>query len=798
MRIAIICGGPSAERGISLNSGRSLLDHLTPLGWEIVPFYCDPQMKFYRLSESQVYSNTPSDFDFKLAATASAMNESQFVAALKDVDLVFPAIHGTFGEDGDLQNLLETNGIPFVGSPSSTCKKMFDKGTANTILAQHGFATLPYCILKTSDSKDDLSEKITTFFKKNHVETAVLKPSAGGSSLGVATAHSIKEAMDKIQILFTQKHGDEALIEPYCEGQEFTVVVVEDGNGQPVALIPTEIELVGEESTIFSFRHKYLPTCHVSYHCPPRFDDAIIGNIQKAAEVLFSFFGMRDFARLDGWLFQDGRVIFSDFNPISGMEQNSFLFIQGSRVGMTHGDILAHIVKSAAKRNDLPCTVTRARKTPEAQKVHVLFGGETAERQVSLMSGTNVWLKLLHDPDTRPEPYLLSLDGDVWKLPYAYTLKHTVEEVLYHCKNAAHTAQRLKTLICPVRERLGLSDEAEVHAIPQQMSLDQFCALSQQENAFVFLGLHGGIGEDGRMQAILEAHNLPYNGPGERSSIICTDKNQTGAFISALADPLLISTPKLCFRLNESKDDIAWLDALWQQATTTLQSSDLLIKPQNDGCSTGVVRLFCAEDLGTFLAALRHGDRLLLPGTLNNQTTTIELSANPDQMMIEPFIVTDDIRIEGQSLCHHVRTHWIELTVGVLEKLGEYHALTPSITVAENHVLSLEEKFQGGTGINLTPPPSAIMTDEQIHLVRAKIELAAKALGIEGYSRLDIFFNTKSNVTLLIEANTLPGLTAATVIFHQAFAENPPLCPRAFLRLLIEEGLSRHTGRKTS
>ena len=386
----------------------------------------------------------------------------------------------------------------------------------------------------------------------------------------------------------------------------------------------------------------------------------------------------------------------------------------------------------------------------------------------------------------------------MWKLPYAYTLKHTVEEILYHCKLAATSGPRLKALIEPVRARLGLPSDQNVYALPEQMTLDQFCKTAKQENAFVFLGLHGGIGEDGTIQAILDEHKLPYNGPGARSSAICADKNKTGERIAALNDPMLIAAPKICFTLKEASDDITWLDTLWKRATTTLQSSDLLIKPQNDGCSTGVVRLFCAEDLGKFLAALRRGDKLLLPGTLNNQTDTIELSADPDQLMIEPFIVSDDIHIADKSLNHRVRTNWIELTVGVLESEGTYHALTPSITVAESHVLSLEEKFQGGTGINLTPPPASIMTPEQIRIVRDKIELAAKTLGIEGYSRLDIFFNTKSNVTLLIEANTLPGLTAATVIFHQAFAENPPLSPSTFLALLVEDGLSRFNPAKAA
>src|SRR5580704_4394384 len=101
MRIALICGGPSAERGISLNSARSVMDHLMPLGWEIAPFYVDTQKHFYRLSPSQLYSNTPSDFDFKLAQAAKPLSESEFIAELRKTDITFPAIHGAFGEDGE-------------------------------------------------------------------------------------------------------------------------------------------------------------------------------------------------------------------------------------------------------------------------------------------------------------------------------------------------------------------------------------------------------------------------------------------------------------------------------------------------------------------------------------------------------------------------------------------------------------------------------------------------------------------------------------------------------------------------
>ncbi|HEU0117540.1 MAG TPA: hypothetical protein VFR09_02800, partial [Alphaproteobacteria bacterium] len=323
MRIAVICGGPSAERGISLNSARSVMDHLSALGWEIVPFYCDTHKNFYKLSPSQLYSNTPSDFDFKLKHTAEPLTEHGFISECKKVDLVFPAIHGAFGEDGELQELLESNKIPFVGSPAAACRLMFNKAGANQHMARHGYNTLPHCHFSNSESAVQIEKKAADFFAQHHITKAVVKPSAGGSSLGVATVTSATEAAKMAREIFDQNHGEDALIEPYCEGQEFTVLVVEAHQGKPVALIPTEISLSGGD--IFSFRHKYLPTCHVEYHCPPRFSDEVIGNIQKGAEALFSFFGMRDFARLDGWLLKDGSVIFSDFNPISGMEQNSFL-----------------------------------------------------------------------------------------------------------------------------------------------------------------------------------------------------------------------------------------------------------------------------------------------------------------------------------------------------------------------------------------------------------------------------------------------------------------------------------------
>src|SRR3989344_4147823 len=90
MQVSLICGGPSPERGISLNSARSLLDHLTSEDTEVVPFYLDQKKRAYRISTAQLYSNTPSDFDFKLSETGKPLSTKAFVRALKETDLVFP------------------------------------------------------------------------------------------------------------------------------------------------------------------------------------------------------------------------------------------------------------------------------------------------------------------------------------------------------------------------------------------------------------------------------------------------------------------------------------------------------------------------------------------------------------------------------------------------------------------------------------------------------------------------------------------------------------------------------------
>ena len=101
-------------------------------------------------------------------------------------------------------------------------------------------------------------------------------------------------------------------------------------------------------------------------------------------------------------------------------------------------------------------------------------------------------------------------------------------------------------------------------------------------------------------------------------------------------------------------------------------------------------------------------------------------------------------------------------------------------------MLSVEEKFQGGTGINITPPPESIISATALARTKKLIKSVADGIGIKGYSRIDTFINTHDGSVVIIEVNTLPGLTPSTVLYHQGLAENKPIFPRELLEKLIE------------
>lgn len=784
--VAVLCGGPSLERGISMNSARSVLDHLGSQNVDIIPIYFNEHKEPYKISTAQLYSNTPSDFNFKLD-NKSRLKESSLVRILKSVDIVFPCIHGAFGEDGEIQSFLEKHRIPFIGSSAKSCKTAFDKYKANEYIRSLHFYAPNSIVFKITDTKKEIINEVNKFWKSEKLNRAIVKPASGGSSIGVFSVKNAKDAVEAVSSLFSKRMDTRVVLEPFVKGKEFTVIILQNKFNRPVALVPSEIEMGYDQNHFFDFRKKYLPTNQVTYHCPPRFSNEIIEKIQIEAEQLFSVFGMRDFARFDGFLMPDGNIWFSDFNPISGMEQNSFLFQQSSRIGFSHQDLLRYIVNNAFSRRNIKVSVSNIFIAKKRKPVAVLFGGETAEKQVSLMSGTNVWLKLRSSLIYKPYPYLLAPNKEVWELPYSYILNHTVEEIIENAKNAKNNVKKLSFLIEKIKIKLCLekSETTEDFFMPKKYPLTEFI----KKYKFIFLALHGGIGENGTIQRILEDKKVLFNGPDSVTSRLCMDKWATNEKIESEEIEHVSISPHALFKINDVPSDIKddLVESHWNMLTKRFGTTTIIGKPRGDGCSAGVVRLFNKKDLATYISLIRNKVKVAKAHTFTNQANNIDMPEGKVQDIIfEAFIETDKLKVHGGEIKHIPKSGYVEMTVGVFEWSGKIKAFSPSITIAEDTILSVEEKFQGGTGINITPPPKEIISEKNLNKVKTLIEIVAERLGIKSYARIDIFVHIKTGNIIIIEINTLPGLTPSTVLYHQALAEEKPIFPKEFLELLIK------------
>ncbi|XP_044474027.1 uncharacterized protein LOC123207768 [Mangifera indica] len=875
LKVGLVCGGPSAERGISLNSARSVLDHIKGDDLHVSCYYIDGDLNAYAISSAQVYSNTPADFDFKLESLAQGFGSlSEFAEHLAEsVDIVFPAIHGRFGEDGGIQELLEKYNVPFVGTRSRECRQAFDKYNASLELSKQGFITVPSFLVQGSEVNES---ELSKWFMKNHLDPisgkVVVKPAVAGSSIGVTVAYGVTDSLTKATEIILKGIDDRVLVEIFLEGgSEFTSIVLDVGSGfdcHPVVLLPTEVELqfhgsgdVREKDAIFNYRRKYLPTQQVVYHTPPRFPVDIIKSIQEGASLLFKRLGLRDFARIDGWFLpstthifsssenkygrtESGTILFTDINLISGMEQTSFLFQQASKVGFSHSNILRTVIHRACSRfpnlasnnslsSHLPSKSNAAHLTKALNKregcckVFVIFGGDTSERQVSLMSGTNVWLNLLGFDDIEVTPCLLapSIDyssgidpekkdsdvssREVWSLPYSLVLRHTTEEVLAACIEAIEPARAAFTSHLRSQVMNNLMEGLKKYSwfkgfdipdeLPKRFSLEEWIQIAKDVQATVFIAVHGGIGEDGTLQALLEAKGVPYTGPGVMASKTCMDKVATSLELNHLADKGVLTINK-DVRKKEDLLNIP-IAEIWHELTSKLQCETLCVKPARDGCSTGVARLCSAEDIAVYVKALEECLLRIPPNSFSRAHGMIEMPNPPPELVIfEPFIETDEIVFSSKSTNENANrllwkgdSRWVEVTVGVIGKRQSMHSLTPSVTVKEGgDILSLEEKFQGGTGINLTPPPASIISNDTLEKCKQHIELIANTLQLEGFSRIDAFVNADSGEVLIIEVNTVPGMTPSTVLIHQALAEQPPMYPHQFFRTLLDLGSERY------
>ena len=260
----------------------------------------------------------------------------------------------------------------------------------------------------------------------------------------------------------------------------------------------------------------------------------------------------------------------------------------------------------------------------------------------------------------------------------------------------------------------------------------------------VFLGLHGKYGEDGCVQGLLELLKIPYTGSGVLASALGMDKLACRKILAA--DNIDVPRTFPLFRRKWTGGDRGVIAQTIAQGT----GFPCIVKPAREGCSTAVTKVTTAEGLlGAIEAAFLWDDTAL----------------------IEEYI------------------SGTEVTCGVLGH-NPPMALIPSETIPTHDILTLEDKFLYGQGENKTP---ARLPEEMLQRIREIALKTFRSLNLKGYARIDMFVKSDGQVVVL-EANTLPGMTPSTVLFHQAAASD--ITQAGLIERIIDWTLEAHSNKK--
>ncbi len=338
-RIGVIFGGKSSEKEVSLAGGRHVYQHLDRTKFIPIAIFWDSQLRFWQIPEGLIIRNTCKEIEENLQIKGA---KRIFIEELKDlIDLAFLVTHGKYGDDGCLQGVLEILNIPYTGSGVLSAALGLDKKMQRELMKADGRINLPeYLVIKRSDWEKN-KEAIKKTIKEKFSYPIVTKPTREGSTIGVMLVKDEKDLEKGIN--YALEYDNEVLIEERIKGREFSCVVF--GNEDPVAFLPTETIY---DSEIFTYDHKYLPGASKKI-TPIKIDEKIIKEIQEQARRTYLALGCRGYARIDGFIEEDGKVLITDPNSAAstGMGPSSWTYHQAALAGLSLTDFLTKIIELA-------------------------------------------------------------------------------------------------------------------------------------------------------------------------------------------------------------------------------------------------------------------------------------------------------------------------------------------------------------------------------------------------------------------------------------------------------------------
>lgn len=353
LRVGLIFGGRSGEHEISLRSARSIVDALDRERYEPVLVGIDHEGRWHLQESARTLLDGSSavlalDAAAPRVSVAPGGDAGALVVAPTEapagaVDVVFPVLHGTYGEDGTIQGLLEMAGLPYVGSGVLGSSAGMDKDVAKRLLASEGLPVVDGFVLRASEGRDvgDVADEVERRFGW----PVFVKPANMGSSVGVSKAGGRDPLATALAIAF--RYDTKVLIERAHRVREVEVAVL--GNEHPEASVPGEIRPTHE---FYSYEAKYLDEHGAALDIPAKVTDAQSAELRALAVRAFRALDLSGMARVDFFIDRDdGRVFVNEVNTIPGFTSISMYPKLWEASGLPYPALIDRLIALALERH---------------------------------------------------------------------------------------------------------------------------------------------------------------------------------------------------------------------------------------------------------------------------------------------------------------------------------------------------------------------------------------------------------------------------------------------------------------
>jgi D-alanine-D-alanine ligase len=358
IRVAVVFGGRSSEHGVSVVSAGSVLGALDPLVYDVTAVGITPSGQWVLMNPDQRLAIADRVLPAVEAGQSIALPPDPTVgglvglpstaagalAQLRTVDVVFPVLHGPFGEDGTIQGLLEMAGLPYVGSGVFASAAGMDKEFTKKLLRAEGLPVGEFALLRLGPD-GAVPQGLPVGELERLGLPLFVKPARGGSSVGISKVASIQELPAALELAFS--YDDKVLVEAAVVGREIECGVLDLPEG-PRASLPAEIRLVNGRDW-YDFEAKYLDDAS-EFDLPAQLDEATTERLRDMAVRAFQALDCAGLARVDFFVQPDGEIIINEINTMPGFTPISMYPRMWSATGIDYPALLSHLIDAALRR----------------------------------------------------------------------------------------------------------------------------------------------------------------------------------------------------------------------------------------------------------------------------------------------------------------------------------------------------------------------------------------------------------------------------------------------------------------